>query len=110
MLSFVLLYFLGKYFYDLSIEYDKNKGLYTFLGVSISFIGYFVFGIIATLIIELASPGFIDGVSDRALGYMMLPFGILSAYLYYKFLKKRWSIKTKKTDFDVLDDVFLNKD
>ena len=33
MLGLLLIYFIGKYFYDLAAEFEKNKWLYAILGV-----------------------------------------------------------------------------
>ena len=90
MLGFVLLYWIGKYFYKLAEEYNKSQWGFAILGVVVYYAGIFLFGVIAGIIAEIISPGFVDTFSDSLFGILMLPFGILSCYLLYKYLEKTW--------------------
>jgi len=94
MLSLLLLYWIGKYFYKLAEEYEKSKWGYGILGVIIFYAGFFLFGIGIMTIGEVFSEAFVDTFNETLLSFIMLPFGILSCYLMYKYLEKTW----KKND------------
>jgi hypothetical protein len=94
MLGLVLLYWIGKYFYKLSEEYNKNKWGFAILGIVVYYAGSILFAIIIVIIIEVISPGYLDNVNDRVLDLICMPFGLLSCYLLYKYLEKNW----KKND------------
>ena len=94
MLGLVLLYWIGKYFYKLAEEYNKNKWGFTILGIVVYYAGILLFSIIIGIIAEIFSPGFIDNFNETLFGFLMLPFGLLSCYLLYKYLEKTW----KKND------------
>jgi len=90
MLGFVLLYWIGKYFYKLAEEYNKNQWGFAILGIVVYYSGVLLFGFIVGIIVEIISPGYVDSINDTLLGIIMLPFGILSCYLLYKYLEKTW--------------------
>jgi len=90
MFGLLLLYFIGKHFYKLAEEYGNNKWGYAILGIVAYYAGIFLFAFILGIIIEIISPGFIDTINDLLLGIMIIPFGILTCYLLYIALKKRW--------------------
>ena len=94
MLGLALLYWIGKYFYKLSDEYDKSKWGFTILGIVIYYSGSILFGIILVVIAEVFSPGYTDTFNETLLGLIAIPFGLLSSYLLYKYLEKTW----KKND------------
>ena len=90
MLSLLLLYWIGKYFYKLAEEYDKSKWGYAILGIVVFYSGAIIIGGIIMFIVEMLSSGFIDRFSDNVLGLIMMPFGALSCYLLYKYFEKTW--------------------
>ncbi|WP_439128472.1 hypothetical protein [Polaribacter sp.] len=49
-----------------------------------------MFSIIIGIIAEIFSLGFIDTFNETLFGFLMLPFGILSCYILYKYLEKTW--------------------
>ncbi len=98
MLGLVLLYWIGKYFYKLAEEFNKSEWGFAILGVVTYYGGTFLFGIIFSIIAEVISPGYIDGFNENLFGLLMLPFGVLSCYLLYMFLEKKWGKEKPKTD------------
>lgn len=90
MLGLILLYWIGKYFYKLAEEYDKNKWAHAIFGIAVYYGGALGVGITFGIVAEIMSPGFIDSINETLLSIMMLPFGILSCYLLYKYLEKTW--------------------
>ncbi len=104
MLGLILLYWIGKYFYKLAEEFEKSKWGYAILGIIIYYGGIFFFGIILGIIVELVSPGAIDGVNDTILGIVMLPFGILCCYLFYVYLEKTWK-RQNPNPINMIDEI-----
>lgn len=102
MIGLVLLYWVGKYFYELAKEYNKNKWKFTILGVVVYYAGIllssFILGTVMGIItqkyrynfLEITFQGFIDNFNGILLGLLMLPFGFLSSYVLYKYLKETW--------------------
>jgi len=107
MIRIVLIYFLGKPFYDLSIKFEKKKWLFAVLGVVAYYAGTFIGGFIIALGYEFSGNN-IDDLDDTLLGFMVLPLGLLAAYLYYQALKRKWEKQLVLTHSDVLDDELLN--
>lgn len=111
MLGLVLIYFLGKYFYDLADEYDKNKWGFAILGVVSYYVGSFISAFLIVIVLEVSSPGAVDTINEHLLGLMAVPFGLLAAWILYKVLEKRFrneyeAIKSNPNS-DILDDDFL---
>ena len=90
MLGLLLLYWIGKYFYKLAEEYDKSKWGFAILGIVAYYAGSIVLGGIIMFVIDFFSEGFLESINEMMLGFMMMPFGILSCYLLYKYLEKTW--------------------
>ncbi len=104
MLGLFLIYFIGKQFYDLAFEHDKNKWGFAILGVisyyASSFIGAFiiVFGIL------MISPNTLDTIPDIALDLMAVPFGLLGCIGLYFFLRKTWEKQERFTE-NIIDEI-----
>lgn len=104
MVGLVLLYFVGKAFYELAGLNNRGKWLYAILGVGSYYAGLIVGGMLIGIGYELFV-GSIDEVNETLLGLMGLPFGVLACWGFYRILKNRWN---KKATFsgsseDVLD-------
>lgn len=115
MLGLVLIYILGKYFYELARKFDKNLWGNAIFGVLVYYLGTFAGGIILVVAMGITSEGTleeIDSFDERALNLMSLPFGLLAAYLLYRYLEKRWTneFTKKSTDHssEILDDEFFD--
>lgn len=98
MLGLILLYWIGKYFYKLAEEFNKQKWGFAILGIVIYYAGSFLFGGIIMFVIELISEGFIENTNDFVLSLIAIPFGILACYLLYAFLEKKWKSEAPKSD------------
>ncbi len=90
MLGLLLLYWIGKNYYNLAEEYNKSQWGFAILGIVVYYGGILVAGFITGIILEIISPGFLDSVHEMLFGLLMLPFGLLSCYLLYKHLEKTW--------------------
>lgn len=99
MLGLLLLYWIGKYYSQLAEEYQKSKWGYAILGIVSYYGGILFFSAIVGVFGELMYPGFSDNINETLFGIVMLPFGILSCYLLYKYLEKTW--KKNKPDNEI---------
>ena len=104
MLGLILIYWIGKNFYQLAEKYTKNKWGYAILGVVSYYAASFIGGIIIGIIAEISSPGWIDTANEMVLGVMALPLGILGCYGLYIYLKKNWA-KRKEEEAVSIDDI-----
>lgn len=109
MLSFLLLYWIGKYFYKLAEEHHKNKWKFAILGIVIFYASSFVFAMVIGTILEIISPGFIDEINESLYGLMMIPFGLISSYLFYDYLKRSWRPVEQDIIFDEEGNIIQEK-
>ena len=91
MLGALLIYWIGKYFYQLAEEHEKSKCGYAILGIAIYYLGSFGAGIVVGIVFGIISPGYIETVNETLLSVLLLPFGILACYVLYKYLEKSWN-------------------
>ncbi len=108
MLGILLIYFIGKRFYDLSEEYKQNKWLYAILSIVVYYVGIFSTGIILGIITAF---GIIDIDLENSLmmSLISLPFGLGAVYLFYILLEKKWK-KTVVVVKDEIQDIGKNVD
>ena len=100
MLGLIFLYWIGKYFYNLAEEYDKNKWTYAILGIVSYYGGTIFFGLIIGIILGLFYPESIDGLDETMLSLVMIPFGILRCYLLYSYFEKTWKKNMPVNEMD----------
>jgi len=103
MLGLFLLYFIGKAFYELAHEHNKNKWGFAILGVASYYAGTFLGGVILGVLMELGIFTSLYDVPDLALGLITLPIGILACWATYRLLKSNWERVTKSEKSEVLD-------
>lgn len=104
MIGIILIYFLGKKFYELAIEYDRAKWLFAILGVVSYYVGSFIGAFVILLIYELNSDQYLDDMTERLLGLLGIPFGLLACWGFYRILKNNWSKpNTPDLSSDILD-------
>ena len=109
MLGLILLYWIGKYFYKLAEEHNKSKWAFTILGIVVYYSGGFVFGLAIFTIIEIVSPKYTDTINEFLFGLIMVPFGILSCYLFYDYLKRSWKSFEQDIIFDEEGNIIQDK-
>jgi len=110
MLGIILIYFLGKAFYDLAVSYDKHqyKWGYAILAVACYYAGAIIGGIALVILYELFGMGNMDDLSDRLVGLLAVPFGLLTCWIAYRVLERRWGNQIiKNSDNDILDSELL---
>ena len=101
MLGILLLYFIGKRFYDLSIEYDKSKWLFAILSIVIYYAAGFIFGIIIGILDIYVFDWGIDWDNNFSIGLLGLPAGLLAVWGFYVILESKW----KKSLLVVKDEI-----
>ncbi len=104
MLGLALLYFIGKYYYNLAGYNDKNKWGYGILGIAAYYAGAVFFGLIVGLIIEFGTNSSVDDMNSFVWGLIGLPFGIGTTALLYHLLKKNWE-KNREVDVDMIEQI-----
>lgn len=94
MLGLLLIYFIGKRFYDLSEEHNENKWLYAILSIVVYYAaGFVVGGVIAVLDLFVFNWN-IDWDNNMGVSLLIgLPSGLLAVWGFYELLKKKWSKK-----------------
>lgn len=111
MLGLLLIYFLGKYFYDLALQYNKPPWKYAVIGILSYYLGIALGGAFMGIMLEWTSPGSIDRINDWLLGLICIPFGLLIAKLTHLHLQKRFANPPRRTDANlsssILDEEFM---
>ncbi|MBT8252995.1 MAG: hypothetical protein HKN00_12070 [Flavobacteriaceae bacterium] len=101
MLGLLVIFFIGKYFYELAQKYNKNKWLYAILGIVV----YYAAGAVLGVTLGLADIVFglnIDWDNSIGLNLLGLPAGIVADYGFFYFLRKKW-----KNEFTVPEDEIM---
>lgn len=104
MLGFLLLYWIGKYFYKLAENYNKSKWGFAILGIVVYYGGIVLFGICFGVISEIVTPGYLETANETFLSLLGLPFGALTCYGLYKYLEKTWKKNNPLTN-NSIDDI-----
>ena len=90
MLGILLIYFIGKRFYDLAIEFEQNKWLYAILSVVLYYAAGFVFGVVLFVLDFYVFGWDLDWENNFEVNLLGLPVGLLSVWVLYMFLENRW--------------------
>ncbi len=109
MLGILLIYFIGKKFYELAGTYKKKQLAYAILGVVSYYIGTFFGGLTIAIGSDLMGSTPIEEMNEYALGIMALPFGLLACWIVYQMLKRTWRKATYVGDLGTLDDEFVSE-
>lgn len=113
MLGLALLYFLAKPFYKLAERYGRNQMGYALLSIAVYYGGVLGFGLMLGIVLELTSPGSIEGLNDFFLGLICIPAGLFAAWILYSYLEKRFKghlSVDRQYDADIIDSELIRKD
>ncbi|MCB0820137.1 MAG: hypothetical protein KDC13_05910 [Bacteroidetes bacterium] len=102
MLGLLLLYFIGKHFYQLAFEHNRKPWPPAILGVLAYFLGTFIYGFILAITLELGFDTHIENINRYAVEFSSIPFGILAAYGLRTIYLRHWK-KSPNPDSDLLD-------
>lgn len=88
MIGLLLIYWVGKYFYQLAGEFKKHKWGFAIFGLATYFGSQLIIGLFLGILNEI----FILGIDFDSVGINLLgiPIGLVSCYLLYQFLEKKW--------------------
>lgn len=109
MLGIILLYYVGKPFYELAEVHLKNKWLWAILGCLIYYLGTIIAGLGLFIMFDIAD------YESRATKFLIelfcVPFGLLAAWGFYKALENSWKKKSNSAnaDIDILDDFLIKR-
>jgi hypothetical protein len=103
MIGLLLIYFIGKYFYDLAGQYKKSRWGFAILGIVSYYAGTIIGGAGLGIFMDLMLDISVDELPGIALGLMTVPFGVLACWGFYKLLQSRWSKPSSSVPDDVLD-------
>jgi hypothetical protein len=102
MLGLLPLYFIGRAYYELAHEFDKNRWLFAILGVLSYYAGLYLSIFLIGIALAIVSPESVENIADWQATLMGLPFGVLACWSTYVLLKKSWS-KPKEISKHTLD-------
>ena len=110
MLGLLLLYFLGKVYYDLAEKHGKSKWGFAILAAVIYYAGTMLGGIFyGALYVWQDKEQELMAMNDTVLGIMAIPFGVALWGLGYFLLKRYWEKQeTTSLSSDTLDDLFMD--
>lgn len=102
LFGFILIYWMGKYFYQLADKYNQNKWLFAILGIVVYYLSQFVVG----LFIGVLNAIFNFGIDFNNFGVNLIgiPIGFLFVYLFYILLEKNWK-KSKIEPIERIDQI-----
>jgi hypothetical protein len=107
MIGILLIYFVGKSFYDLAALHNKSQWGFAVLGVVSYYAGNVLGGVLLAILSELGLFS-LEGIHDMVIGIMALPIGILACWGTYSLLRKRWEKSADKVNGEeVLDGDFI---
>lgn len=103
MLGLIFIYWIGKYFYQLAEEFNKNKWLFAILGVVVYYAAQLIVGILIGVLAMFFNWN-IDFESNIQMALIGIPAGAGITYLFYFLLKRKW--KSEKIEVkDSIQDI-----
>lgn len=104
MIGLLLLYFIGKGYFQLAKDYQKKPTfLYSILGIAFYYLGTIVFGFVLGILAEIFLWEFIYEMNTTLLSLIALPFGLLTTWGAYRLLLNNWK-NNKGVSADLIDD------
>lgn len=108
MLGLLLIYFIGKWFYDLASEFNQSKWLFAILSIVVYYAAILIFGFVLGLLILLFDWQ-INLENNFGINLLAIPIGLLADWAFYEFLKMRWKKKIVLVK-DEIDDIGKKND
>lgn len=103
MLGLILVYFIGKWFYDLAAKYNRSKWGFAIAGIASYYGGILIGGVIIGISYELVTSQPVDEANETLLGLMALPVGVLMCWGLYRLLQSNWLRDQETRKDNVLD-------
>lgn len=108
MLGLILIYFIGKSFYNLAGEHNRSEWGFAILGVVTYYAAMFL-SQMAIAFIMVANGSYIEDINEVLLAFLGIPFGLLAWWGVYSLLKKQWSKNPIYSDAEILDDTLIDE-
>ncbi len=107
MLGLILIYFIGKQFFELAFEYKKPQWPYAILGVVTYYGSLLLFAFILGIILGITGNADVVESNKFLFGILCIPIGYLCAWILLKVLEKKWkkNVAQKVTTTELLDDL-----
>ncbi|MCT4699581.1 hypothetical protein [Tenacibaculum haliotis] len=86
ILGYILLFYIGFYFYRLAENHSKHKWLYAFLGVVFFFLGLFTY----VLYVRIFKVDEINGFDIAMITMKSVLIGVLSSFIMFHLLDFIW--------------------
>ena len=99
----LILYLIGKPFYKLAAQYDKNKWLFAQFGILVFCIGGSLLSNLIILLLMVANIARAPE-NETIITYSTLFAGMFCHWTFKRFLVRRWN-KKKDSDDTILDDI-----
>jgi membrane protein implicated in regulation of membrane protease activity len=109
MIGLLLIYFIGKSFYQLAFDYNKHVWGFAILGIVLYYAGTFIGGVVLAIIGLLAGSNFVETIPNILLSLISMPFGLLFCWGSYKFLENQWDKNKMVNNNDSLDSNLAGK-
>ena len=109
MISLLLIYFVGKAFYDLAHKYKKSEWGFAILGVVSYYFGIIMCSFILGFITAFTGSDFVATTPRIVLGLLSIPIGIFSCWGLYSILKSEWRKNPAPLKNDTLDGDLINR-
>lgn len=103
MLGILLIYFIGKRFYDLAEACNQNKWLYAVLSIVVYYAFTAIFGLLLGILDALFEWG-INWDNNLFINLLAIPMGLLAVWGLYVILKNQWE-KNKVLVKDNIDEI-----
>ena len=91
ILIYILLFYIGFYFYRLAENHNKNKWVFGILGIGIYFIGLFIYPMYARFFSELE----VEELEVVIVSLKSFLIGLLFVFISFQILSIVWSRKRK---------------
>lgn len=107
MLGILVMFYVGKSFFDLAHRFNKEVWLQWvlgFMGIGMYYLGTFIGGILLG-VAEAYGWIYVSNMSDIAIAFLGLPFGLLACIIFYYLLKRYYSKTKTQIDPNILDDI-----
>lgn len=88
MIGLVLLYFMGRAFYQLAEAHQKSKWGVAILGIAVYYAALLVSAFLVALVMLEVDP--YSEPADFVLTLIALPFALAATWGFHRMLKKRW--------------------
>ncbi|WP_338814365.1 hypothetical protein V9L05_03285 [Bernardetia sp. Wsw4-3y2] len=108
IIGLFLIWSIGRAFFKLAKEIEKNKWFFAVLGVLSYYVGTVVGAFIIFVVSDLFLSSYynIESIDENIIGLIAIPFGVLACWGFYKILEKNW--KTNDDETYIKDDTILD--